>query len=827
MDTPEEPPDDLRVRLTWPQPSPSGRSPFNYADEGEEGDQSTVSDLTPPGGVDAVSETRGAAAGQGSGAERAQGPQGRRRRPITRWAAAKRAAAQRAADAREEAARIAAERAAAERAAKRAGKREDPWTGDERGGRAGGEWPDPLRSGPLDSQDRWPAARGGDSADLDAAPRPAAPRPPWDTETRAAGQGEQIPRLAQADAVHAAVERAAAEEAQAQRAAAERAAAERAAAERAHAERLAAERRAVEVAAERAAAEAAARRAEAEARAEQIAAERAAAERAAERAAAERAEAEGAEVQARTAQPASERAGAANAAGRQPPLLTVEAEEDDEEDVHEEPRRPSRPTVTTQELILAGRSDSLQAALASIALRIDALTSTTSTFRNLVSDRITDYAEQVGRLASASASELEDYRHLHERAQDNIRRSVAEAEDNIRRLSRSVGDLDAKVGALIAAVRESGDAVDQLASERDQLSDTLGRGLERVEEGLAELTEGKGASSFARLADIVAALADERDRQDGARDQLEQAILSLADDREHGADLLVRLERVVTELTAARDRGQAKALARLEARVDEIAAAVTGISSEDVTATLSRLDARVKEMSTELVVGRDRETARSLTQLTEQVEGLAALVTEARSDLSPIEARLSRLARRVSSEPPLDLSDVYSRLDEIAELVAQPVTPDLSVFETHVEQLAERALPSPTWAPAMERLERLLPVLEGIRAPAPPPDDTPRARQERQDLLERLDQLGQQLTGQMDALRRRIALRARPPAQELDSDTIAAIADAVVARLSEAPGRRAGVFPPGPPPAVTRSIPGSEPQGPRRGRDGGRGLGST
>ena len=170
---------------------------------------------------------------------------------------------------------------------------------------------------------------------------------------------------------------------------------------------------------------------------------------------------------------------------RRRPLLTVEAEDDDEDD--EDTESGSRPTVSTQELILAGRSDSLQAALASIALRIDALTSTTSTFRNLVSDRITDYAEQVGRLAASAAGDLDDYRHLHERALEQIRRSVGEAEDNIRRLTRSVGDMDSKVGALVAAVRDSGDAIDSITSERDQVSDTLLQGLGRIEDvqGLA------------------------------------------------------------------------------------------------------------------------------------------------------------------------------------------------------------------------------------------------------------------------------------------------------------------------------------------------------
>ena len=52
---------------------------------------------------------------------------------------------------------------------------------------------------------------------------------------------------------------------------------------------------------------------------------------------------------------------------------------------------------------------------------------------------------------------------------------------------------------------------------------------------------------------------------------------------------------------------------------------MSGISGDDLAATLSRLDTRLKEMTTELVVGRDRETARALAQLSAQVASRAPL----------------------------------------------------------------------------------------------------------------------------------------------------------------------------------------------------------
>jgi hypothetical protein len=604
---------------------------------------------------------------------------------------------------------------------------------------------------------------------------------------RIAAERAESQRLAEHEAAqraaeHEAADRAAAARAEAQRAAAERADAERVAAQRAAAERAAAERAAAETAARRAEAEAAARRAAAQrAEVERAAAERAMARAAAERAAAEdaaRAEEADAEAEAALRRAAAERA---EAESRRRPLLTVDAEEDDDED--EEHERAARPTVTTQELILAGRTDSLQAALASIALRIDALTSTTSTFRNLISDRITDYAEQVGRLGASAAGDLDDYRHLHERALEQIRRSVGDAEDNIRRLTRSVGDLDSKVAALVAAVRESGDVVDQMVSERDQVSDTLVRTLARVEDTLAELTEGKGASSFARLSDMIGALTAERDRQMAVWAELEQVVVALADDREHSSDVMGRLERGISEMTVGRERGLAKALARLEARIDEVAGAMTGIAGDDMAATLTRLDTRLKEMSTELVVGRDRETAKALAQLSGQVDGLAGMIAEGRADLSPIEARLNRMARTAPSAAPVDLAGLYARLDELADVVGRSTT------------ATGRGL-----------------------APGPIADN---------QLLDRFDQLGQQLGEQLEALRRRIALRARTTAPALDEATIAAIADAVVARLQEAATQEVGTprrsMLTEAPPSLSRPVTAAPrtdivPEGPRRAR---------
>ena len=832
MATDEEPPDDLRVRLTWPQPAVNDEGPFDHAREDDEPHPpiASANDHTPAVGSPVISGGPRPPVGRTLPQSVLPLPDddGASRRSGGRWAVGRRAAAQRAAEARAQAARAAADRAAAERAAaqlaavrradaqraaaerataeraatqqaeaqaaaqQKAAQAEAQAAAQQKAAQAEAQAAAQQKAAQAEAQAaqqkaaqaeaqaaaqqkaaqqaeaqaaQQKAAQQAEAADRPDGPAADAPRPdPGRGDNLApATEKRDSQRIAELRAAEREAARVASERVDAQRLA-ERADAQRAAAQRAGTERVAAE-----AAAKRAQAEAAAQRAATErAMAEKADAERAAAQAAVERAAAERA-AERAAAEAETQRAAAERAvAAADAQSRRRPIVTVDAEAVDDDD-DDQPATP-RPTVTTQELILAGRSDSLQAALASIALRIDALTSTTSTFRNLISDRITDYAEQVGRLGASAAGDLDDYRHLHERAIEQIRRSVSDAEDNVRRLSRSVGDLDAKVGALVAAVRESGDAIDQIISDRDQVSDTLVRSLERVEDALTELTEGRIASSFARLGDMINALAGERDRQGAVWNQFEHAVVALADEREHAADVLSRLERSVGEMTVGRERGLAKVLARLEARVDEIGASMTGISGDEIATTLSRVDARLKEMSTDLVVGRDRETARALSQLSAQVDGIAGLVAEGRTDLAPIENRLNRLTRTAPQVAPLDLAGLYARLDELADVVSQGSAPRPSA---------------------------------------------PGASADRGEILERFDQLGQQLGEQLEALRRRIALRARGGGPAMDEATIAAIADAVVARLHETQAR--------PVPALSRPLPArradATAESPGRGRE--------
>jgi hypothetical protein len=197
------------------------------------------------------------------------------------------------------------------------------------------------------------------------------------------------------------------------------------------------------------------------------------------------------------------------------------------------------------------------------------------------------------------------------------------------------------------------------------------------------------------------------------------------------------------------------------------------------------LDTRLKEMSTDLVVGRDRETAKALAMLSGQVDGLAGLIAEGRADLTPIESRLNRLARSSPQPNPVDLAGLYARLDELADVVVRSGS-----------------------SPGRSDIASSLP--------------------DRQ-ILERFDQLGVQLGEQLEALRRRIALRARATTPALDEATIAAIADAVVARLENGPAPAPPVSASSrpsmlaePPPVLNRptSPVGGDitPDGPRRGR---------
>src|SRR5205807_9751956 len=91
--------------------------------------------------------------------------------------------------------------------------------------------------------------------------------------------------------------------------------------------------------------------------------------------------------------------------------------------------RPRPAPERAAEVLPADQVQRLQAALSSIAMQVEGLVSSTASFRGLMTDRLTDYAEQVSHLMGTTVESVEEYRQTHENALRDLRRLVTERKD--------------------------------------------------------------------------------------------------------------------------------------------------------------------------------------------------------------------------------------------------------------------------------------------------------------------------------------------------------------------------------------------------------------
>lgn len=185
------------------------------------------------------------------------------------------------------------------------------------------------------------------------------------------------------------------------------------------------------------------------------------------------------------------------------------------------------------------------AALGSIAVRLDALTNSTAMLRSLIGERLADYSNQVTRAQSLATRDLEDYRRGHDRTLTEIEASLRESEGAVQHLERSVAATSSKID----------EASDRLNGRIERLEDQLeavGRSLQQVERRLDGISVGQGGGeTLARLEETVARLGDAQ------------------------AEEIARVFEAIEQLPAT-DR-----LAALDERVDAIAEFVSRSGQDD------------------------------------------------------------------------------------------------------------------------------------------------------------------------------------------------------------------------------------------------------
>jgi hypothetical protein len=250
---------------------------------------------------------------------------------------------------------------------------------------------------------------------------------------------------------------------------------------------------------------------------------------------------------------------------------------------------------------------------------------------------------------------------------------------------------------------------------------------------------GVDKQSLDRLEQAVVGLAGDQARlTSSSLERVESAVAALRDERDWQAAVFAQLEEVVTALGEAEKRNQAALtrLARLEDRLDRVVAALSESQKHPPSAALPP-----SELLRELDVRFDE----LLVALADQIE-----------------------APPVSSDRPI-LHEIQARIDEVVGLLADQPGPAIDE-----ETLTD--------------FHRAVEAIEALEArPVADPGGPASAGTDTQVIIDRIDQLAEQI----DGLRRRIAVRAKPGTGPggLDEAILAAITSAVAAQLSERPAR--------------------------------------
>ncbi|MBA2496892.1 MAG: hypothetical protein H0V33_07330 [Acidimicrobiia bacterium] len=228
---------------------------------------------------------------------------------------------------------------------------------------------------------------------------------------------------------------------------------------------------------------------------------------------------------------------------------------------------------------LAGRLETIHGALATLAMRIDAVAAAMGTFRSTFGDRVDDYTETVAQLQRATAADLDEQRRSTERLVAELRRGVSGNDTALRRLTGQVDDVVAGIGDLARRaeaepeVEPAGPTLDEVgAAVAEHAAVVLRTSFETLRAELDEVREAVGA-----LGPLGAAVLELGHGFDLLRDELARSVRLELDALGERLDAGLGAARDEIHLLKRRLAVRAKAPASLDGdQLDAIADAVMG-----------------------------------------------------------------------------------------------------------------------------------------------------------------------------------------------------------------------------------------------------------
>ncbi|MDQ6946030.1 MAG: hypothetical protein M3256_07095 [Actinomycetota bacterium] len=426
----------------------------------------------------------------------------------------------------------------------------------------------------------------------------------------------------------------------------------------------------------------------------------------------------------------------------------------------EDQRRQEEATAAMQEGLAANKET---------VRRIERLSSAVSAELATIGQRLTDEVEAV---CTQNRSELSG---LGEQLSAQVDATAETTRADLAAISRRLStEVETAVASTVVESRQKAEAVTaDIAGLGESVADALAQVADRLER-LAMTNSGQRdtAEAVTEALDDVAVRLDDLDSTGRARH--DRIVAAVGDLRSKGSNvvpvdlgtLASRFERIDTFLVALMDAN--------EDSTD---------NEEKVTAALKRLEgleATIAEQVSDAATGAVRTLTDAAERAAAQIKAAAPPMVD-RSSLAAmtrIEGRMAELTRQREEHE----HAAKGRLDNLEETVGRLASAQAEDFERILDTV-ENAPPASVSLAASDaqRLARIEDQLRTLsRSPpvgAADGDGT---------AGEQMAALGNQI----EALRRRMAVRARPQAPVLDANAIETIAEAVAARLT-GPGRSA------------------------------------
>ncbi|CAN5246214.1 hypothetical protein BH18ACT4_BH18ACT4_01470 [soil metagenome] len=342
---------------------------------------------------------------------------------------------------------------------------------------------------------------------------------------------------------------------------------------------------------------------------------------------------------------------------------------------------PGVPGLST----VIGRIDGIQGAVATLCMRVDALTSATNTFRSSISDRVADYSETVARLARTHDTELDEYRHASDRSLGELRRSITEGEEVMRRTSARVDEVSSDVQALAEQVRTASADTRDVVAATEKLARLVTDGLDSFGDRLLE-----------RLDEQAAAAAEQTS---AVRTELARVHRGLGEMRKLRAGI-AELKNLPVELAAGTggDPDLLDAIVELRAQVRDLGPG-PAVNLELVD-TVAALSADVRELAAGQ--GTDLELLDAVNALGAEVRELVRAPQAPAVDdsvMTPVLEELTQIRRRLGVRAKTRVELHEDQLEAIVSAV-------VSRLEAAFELVVEKPPTDPVPEPAPERPSR-------------------------------------------------------------------------------------------------------------------------